>query len=110
MQTSLVAGVYDAPVDRESAYELLKARAVPSTSAASTPVAGQQSQPNQPSQPWYGGLSTILTQKTGGGRGDSLLEAMTKSAVRTAGSTMGRQLVRGVLGSLLGGAASRRSR
>jgi DNA double-strand break repair helicase HerA and related ATPase len=39
----------------------------------------------------------------GGRRGDSLAEAMAKSATRTIGSSVGRQLVRGVLGSLLGG-------
>ena len=118
MKTSLVAGVYDTAVDRESAYELLKARA--EQSASQQTGAAQSSLPGgvagaegtaQPNQPWYGGLSTILTQPTGKtGRGDSLLESMAKSAVRTAGSTMGRQLVRGVLGSLLGGAASRRNR
>ena len=40
---------------------------------------------------------------TGSGRKDSLVEAMAKSAVRTMGSTVGREIVRGVLGSLLGG-------
>jgi hypothetical protein len=118
MKTSLVAGVYDTAVDRESAYELLKARAEqtvspqPGGTQSSPPggVAGAEGSA-QPNQTWYGGLSNILTQPTGKtGRGDSLLESMAKSAVRTAGSTMGRQLVRGVLGSLLGGAASRRSR
>ncbi|MFZ1942750.1 MAG: helicase HerA-like domain-containing protein, partial [Acidobacteriaceae bacterium] len=118
MKTSLVAGVYDTAVDRESAYELLKARA--EQSASQQTGAAQGSLPGgvagtegtaQPNQPWYGGLSTILTQPTGKtGRGDSLLESMAKSAVRTAGSTMGRQLVRGVLGSLLGGATTRRNR
>ena len=115
MKTSLVAGVYDTTVDRESAYELLKARA--GQAATATPAGTQSPAPGgvagtaEPNQPWYGGLSTILTQGTGKtGRGDSLLESMAKSAVRTAGSTMGRQLVRGVLGSLLGGAATRRSR
>ncbi len=118
MKTSLVAGVYDAAVDRESAYELLKARAEQASSHPAAAPSGSapggaagQAGKAQPGQSWYGGLSTILTQPTGKtGRGDSLLEAMAKSAVRTAGSTVGRQLVRGVLGSLLGGAASRRSR
>jgi len=39
---------------------------------------------------------------TGSGRKDSLVEAMAKSAVRTVGSSIGREIVRGVLGSLLG--------
>ena len=36
-------------------------------------------------------------------RGDSIVQAMVKSAARTMGSTVGRQIIRGVLGSLLGG-------
>ena len=32
-----------------------------------------------------------------------MVEAMAKSAVRTIGSSVGREIVRGVLGSLLGG-------
>ena len=45
-----------------------------------------------------------LTRGTGKtGRGDSILESMAKSAARTVGSQVGRELIRGVLGSLLGG-------
>ena len=50
--------------------------------------------------------SDILFGKTGprGGRqSQGLLEAMAKSAARTVGSQVGRELIRGVLGSLLGG-------
>jgi uncharacterized protein len=39
----------------------------------------------------------------GSGRKDSLVEAMAKSAVRTMGSSIGREIIRGVMGSLLGG-------
>jgi hypothetical protein len=35
------------------------------------------------------------------------MNAMAKSAVRTIGSTVGRELVRGVLGSILGGGRRR---
>jgi DNA helicase HerA-like ATPase len=102
MKTSMVAGVYENAVDRESAYELLKSRA---TSA----VTGGTATPNAagaPSQPWYTnipGISGVGAPATGGRRGDSLGEAMAKSAARTIGSTVGRQIVRGILGSLLGG-------
>ena len=111
---SLVAGTYEQTIDRESAYERLKGRAeaAPAAPPASSPqTAGTTAQ--TASKPWYEGLaSTIGTVATGGtgrsGRGDSLAEAMAKSAVRTIGSSVGRELVRGVLGSLLGGAAGRR--
>lgn len=39
----------------------------------------------------------------GTGRNGSIVEAAAKSAARTVGSTIGRELVRGVLGTLLGG-------
>jgi DNA helicase HerA-like ATPase len=115
MASSLVAGTYEQAIDRESAYELLKGRAsgASATAPASSPqTAGTPAQtPQAASKPWYEGLaSTIGTVATAGtgrsGRGDSLAEAMAKSAVRTIGSSVGRELVRGVLGSLLGGAAS----
>ncbi len=106
MATSIVKGVYDTPVDRESAYERLKGR------AEQPPAPGVGAGQPQ-SQPWYANLPGMgtLGGSVGGGathRGDSLAEAMAKSAARTIGSTVGRQIVRGVLGSLLGGSSSRR--
>jgi hypothetical protein len=100
MRSSLVAGVYEATVDRESAYELLKARAAQGSAAAgSQPVPAQQPAPKATT--WYSDL--LGGGSSGGRRGDSLAETMAKSAARTLGSTVGRQIVRGVLGSLLGG-------
>lgn len=96
MKSSVVAGIYETAVDRESAYERLKGKAA----VAATPgqVAGSG---------WLGGLEaagTALGGVLGGGnrRGDTLVQAMAKSAARTMGSTVGRQIIRGVLGSLLG--------
>ena len=103
MKASLVAGVYENAVDRESAYEILKGR-------AGQPAAAGGSQPQGQEQPWYANLPNLgLPGQSGGGgrRGDSLIEAMSKSAARTIGSSVGRQIVRGVLGSLLGGSSKR---
>jgi uncharacterized protein len=97
MQSSLVARVYESAIDRESAFEILKARAgqpLPSAAGQGTTPAGPQS------PPWYANLPGI---SGGARRGDNLVEAMAKSAARTIGSSVGRQIVRGVLGSLLGG-------
>ena len=89
MAASPLAGHYEQAVDRESAYEKLKAHAAqPVEKPTETNVA-----------------SDILFGKTGprGGRqSQGLLEAMAKSAARTVGSQVGRELIRGVLGSLLG--------
>jgi len=97
VNSSVVAGVYENAVDRESAFEILKARAGqprPSLPGTDTTPAGQGS------PPWYANLPGM---SSGGRRGDNLVEAMAKSAARTIGSSVGRQIVRGVLGSLLGG-------
>ena len=102
IKTSVVAGVYENAVDRESAYERLKGRAEQGPPAAGSPPAAGQP------QPWYANLPGLGIP--GGGsarRGDSLAEAMAKSAARTIGSSVGRQIVRGVLGSLLGGRSRR---
>jgi uncharacterized protein len=96
MRNSLVAGVYETAVDRESAYELLKARAA---QGGAQPVSAQQPAPKATT--WYSDL--LGSGSSGGRRGDSLAETMAKSAARTLGSTVGRQIVRGLLGSLLGG-------
>ena len=90
--SSGLGGTYDKLVDRESAYEKLKARA----EQAVEPEKEKQSS----------AASDILFGRTGprGGRQtQGLLEAMAKSAARTVGSQVGRELIRGVLGSLLGG-------
>ena len=107
MASSIVAGVYDTVVDRESAYERLQGRATPATAQSSgQPHVPPQGQP----QPWYSNLPSLESLGRGGGgprRGDSLATAMAKSAARTIGSSVGRQIVRGVLGSLLGGSSRR---
>jgi len=151
MQTSLVAGVYDTPIDRESAYERIKNRAAaaPPPSATTNPTwtppqpwipptdqaqpntapsiqAGQGSPTPQPptggaqnpfpppanTQPGasvattiLGGLTTLIAGSTGprGGHHEGLAEVMMKSAARSTGAAISRQIVRGVLGSILGG-------
>jgi uncharacterized protein len=103
MKTSIVAGVYEKAVDRESAYELLKSRAANAPVAGTGGGSGTPNAAGAPNQPWYANIPGFGTPAGGGRRGDSLAEAMAKSAARTIGSSVGRQLVRGVLGSLLGG-------
>ena len=99
MQASLVAGVYDKAVDRESAHEILKARA---QRALETAEADARAQAKAAASPPAGGiLGDILGGR--GGRRESAVEAMAKSAARSIGSQAGRALIRGVLGSLFGG-------
>jgi hypothetical protein len=51
--------------------------------------------------------SLNIPMSGGGRRGDTVMDAMLKSAVRSIGSSVGRQLIRGVMGSLLGGSSRR---
>lgn len=97
MQSSLVAGVYDTAVDRESAYELLKTRAA-KTAQPQTPQGSATA----------GGLGGMLGDLLGGGGNGSrqregVVEALAKSAARSVGSQLGRAIIRGVMGSLFGG-------
>jgi hypothetical protein len=83
MKASQVKGKYDEAVDRESAYERLQARAVERSAEAPRPVGrGRAVEPR----------SEVA----------DTLGAMAKSVARSAGTQIGRELVRGILGSLFG--------
>lgn len=105
MQISLVAGVYDQVVDRESAYEVLKARAEASQAEQNTPQAKARTQPPADSGGLGGMLGDLLggVPGAGGRRREGVVEALAKSTARTVGNQVGRAIIRGVLGSLLGG-------
>ncbi|NDY90221.1 helicase HerA-like domain-containing protein [Ideonella livida] len=110
-QDSLVAGVYEQVVDRESAYEKLKGRAVHSgeLAAQARGAAREQAQgaAEEAGGGLMGGLGELLFGSTGprGGQRDGLAQVLIRSTVRTVGSAVGREIVRGVLGSLLGGSS-----
>ncbi len=104
MQSSLVAGVYEKTVDGESAYEKLQGRAdAGAAKATASPNGGAAGKTE--SGGIMGGLNDVLFGSTGprGGKHDGLAQSMARSAVRTMGSSVGREIIRGVLGSLFGG-------
>ncbi len=118
---SPVAGVYEKTVDRESAYERLSGKA----QQTPTPVQMQQrDQVNQQAQatvqqqsaPAGAGIGAaaggLLTEAMGAlfssnTRRMSPAQAMVNSAARAIGSQVGRDLIRGALGTLLGGSSRR---
>jgi hypothetical protein len=111
LANSLVAGVYEQTLDRESAYERLKGAAPAAggsagVAAGTTPAPAGQA-PAQPSvaDQVLSGLGDALFGSTGprGGQHQGLAQVMVKSAVRNIGSAVGREIVRGVMGSILGG-------
>ncbi len=116
MASSLVAGVYDTPLDRESAFEKLQARAAApaqpaeeaapaARAAAPKPRPRAEPKPEPEPEPARSELEELLFGSVGprGGRHDGLVDVLAKNAARSVGSSLGRQVVRGVLGSLLSG-------
>ncbi|CAN5205216.1 DUF853 domain-containing protein [soil metagenome] len=112
--TSLVAGVYEKAVDRESAYEKIKRRVVarqPTEGTAERPAttATANSAPGTPAPAAEGpSVGSRINDALGGlfggsgsaHRKDTVVEAMVKSAARSVGSQVGREIIRGVLGSI----------
>jgi len=88
LQRSPFKGRYDNIVDRESAHEMLKARAEKQAREAEEKAAQAEEE--------------TAAKKPGRSR-ESPVEAMLKSAARAAGTQIGRQIMRGVLGSILKG-------
>ncbi|MDI6853499.1 MAG: DUF853 family protein [Deltaproteobacteria bacterium] len=89
IRQSILSGHYERLVDRESAYEILKAK----TEALAAAAAEEESRRRQASAPRDQTADLVL--------------AMGKSAARSAASQLGRSLMRGILGTLFGGARRR---
>ena len=113
MAASPVAGKYDTVLDRESAFEMLRARA----DAAAREAAQAEAQANAPrdagaasgdddgyarARRYDGGAREESRPKprSSSSRSDSVGEAFAKSFARQLGSRSGQALVRGILGSL----------
>ncbi len=115
---SVLYGHYEKMIDRESAYEKLKGRA--------EAVAREEKPVERPSQAPEktvpvsrggiggsigGGLTDLLTGAGKVGRSrEGIVESMAKSAARAIGSQLGRQIIRGLFGSMAGGTRSTRRR
>ncbi|PKN40014.1 MAG: ATP-binding protein [Deltaproteobacteria bacterium HGW-Deltaproteobacteria-18] len=93
LSRSPLKGRYDAAVDRESAFELLQVRASESMARAEEArQAETQARSKGTDSGWF----------SGSGRRQGVAEALVKSTVRTIGTQLGREILRGVLGSLFG--------
>ncbi len=117
MANSIVAGVYEKAIDRESAYEKLTGAISASAGQVQAPPVIEQkrgffdrlfgmgeSNPNQPPAPV---LPTAAPKRSAGRQPQSFSEVLAKSAARTVTTAIvggvTRQLMRGVLGGLMGG-------
>ncbi|HPA90709.1 MAG TPA: DUF853 domain-containing protein [Quisquiliibacterium sp.] len=115
LASSIVAGVYEKVLDRESAYEKLRGNGA---GGARTTAGGRGAARGEAAGgaggELAGGVGDSIKDSIGGalggalggvlggsGRKDSVIEAVAKSAARSIGSTLGREIIRGVLGSFL---------
>ncbi|WP_420851708.1 helicase HerA-like domain-containing protein [Qingshengfaniella alkalisoli] len=109
LAASAMAGKYDTAVDRESAFEMLKARAdAAAKEAGKTETRLDESDPSDrefsQARRYNGtrvGRSTKARSRSS--RSDSVTEAFAKSFARQLGTQSGRAIVRGVLGGLFKG-------
>jgi len=83
-------GRYDTVVDRESAYELLKKRA-------------EELQVQQDAEKRLKTAQQAEAKPVRSSKKQSIGDAFMKSTARSIGSYVGRQIIRGVLGSIFGG-------
>jgi DNA helicase HerA-like ATPase len=105
LANSVVAGVYEKTLDRESAFEHLASRT--QQKQAEAKAAGETAAAQKTGG---GGLLDSLGGILGGGAGRtraSAGEQLIKSAASSIGREVGRQIIRGVLGSILGGSKRR---
>ena len=100
MAGSAMGAKYDKLIDRDSAYERLRAK---SDAAAKSAADAPPEADLQNARRYDGARSASdAAPRKSAGRSDSVVEAFAKSFVRQLGSRSGQAVVRGVLGSLFG--------
>ena len=104
---SHLAGIYEETKDRESAFEILRARAEAAAreaeEAEQAAAADDLKLREFKSARRYDGASETKSRKSTSRRSDSIGGAFAKSMARQLGTQAGRTLIRGVLGSLFKG-------
>ncbi|MGD8912289.1 MAG: DUF853 family protein [Candidatus Thiodiazotropha sp.] len=93
IQRSPFSNTYNAQIDRESAYEMLKNR-------EEALIKRREEQAKKEAEEKE---RKRAKKNSGDSRRQSIGEAFAKSVARAIGSKLGRQIVRGILGSIIGG-------
>lgn len=104
IDTSIVAGIYENAVDRESAFEMLTKRAEEKAAAEEEAKAQLEAQKEAERQ--------AKAERAAARQPDGIVESVVKSAARSASTSIGRQIgntiVRGILGGIFGGSTSKK--
>ncbi len=102
---SLVAGIYEKALDRESAYEILTSRTQEKAAADAEAKAAEEAEKEAAKQ--------AKAERASARQPDGIVESVVKSAARSASTSIGRQIgntiIRGVLGSIFGGGSKKKS-
>lgn len=93
---SPVRGLYDQAQDRDSAFEKLAARTAAAQEQAPAPPRGAQPAPS----PWGDAPAPTRRPAARASNRQSMTETFAKQLLRTVASTAGREIMRGVMGSL----------
>ncbi|WP_264213565.1 DUF853 domain-containing protein [Leisingera thetidis] len=108
LKASDMAGKYDKPLDRRSAYEILGQRAL----AAAQQAEAAETEAEQAPQPMarefnaarrYSGARVSRSTSKAHRQRDSFTSAMSEAVIKELKGTTGRRIVRGILGSLFKG-------
>lgn len=95
---SIVAGIYEKAIDRESAYEILSAEAEQKKQAEQAAIAAAAAEKQR--------IAEEKASRAAARNPDSFMETVGKSVARSASSAIGRQIgsqiVRGILGGIFG--------
>jgi len=101
---SHIAGKYEAKVDRQSAYEILRGRAEVAAKAAAEAEAKEEemeiAEREYKSARRYNGTRVTRSTSRGRAKSDSFGSAMAKVVIKELKGTTGRRIVRGILGGL----------
>ena len=96
---SPVGARYDATVDRESAFEMLSAKATAASESAQAPKVKAEDAEDAGG----GGFGqSVKDALFGTKRRQGMVETMAKQTARTVGNQLGRQILRGIFGGITG--------
>lgn len=108
LKESDMAGKYDAPLDRRSAYEILAQRAQTAAQEAETSEAEAEESPQPMAREFnaarrYSGSRVSRSTTRTSREKDTFTSAMSEAVIKELKGTTGRRIVRGILGSLFRG-------
>lgn len=102
---SSIYGKYEDAIDRESAYEILKAGFTLQTDSVENKSQNKNETEKQENNGFFDSLSALIFGSKGprGGQKDGLVQTASKTVTRQIANQIGRQIFRGILGGISGG-------